>query len=161
MHFTVVKSQAILIIRLGVAEVIYHSSWGRRSYFRRNLIMIIFCQLQNDEISTSLDMFRHNNFACGLCLSIVALTATMCLYNVSRGDELIKRKKPININIQPFLINIFQLHSNAARIYDYCVVQQNFHFSTQARSEFRLCNRAKFRRFITQLIIRKKTVAKP
>ena len=47
----------------------------------------------------------------------------MCLYNVSRGDELIKRKKPKNINIQPFLINIFQLHSNAARIYDYCMVQ--------------------------------------
>ena len=56
----------------------------------------------------------------------------MCLYSVSRGDELIKRKKPKNINIQPFLINIFQLHSNAARIYDYCVVQQNFHFSTRA-----------------------------
>ena len=37
-HFTVVKSQAILIIRLGVTEVIYHSSWGRRSYFRRNFI---------------------------------------------------------------------------------------------------------------------------
>ena len=37
-HFTVVKSQAILIIRLGVAEIIYHSSWGRRSYFRRNFI---------------------------------------------------------------------------------------------------------------------------
>ena len=37
-HFTVVKSQAILLIRLGVAEVIYHSSWGRRSYFRRNFI---------------------------------------------------------------------------------------------------------------------------
>ena len=37
-HFTVVKLQAILIIRLRGAEVIYHSSWGRRSYFRRNLI---------------------------------------------------------------------------------------------------------------------------
>ena len=37
-HFTVVKSQAILIIRLGVAEVIYHSSWGHRSYFHRNFI---------------------------------------------------------------------------------------------------------------------------
>ena len=73
-HFTVVKSQAILIIRLGVTDVIYHSSWGCRSYFRRNYI---YWQLQNDEISTSLDMFRHNNFACGLCLSIVALTATM------------------------------------------------------------------------------------
>ena len=24
--------------RLGVAEVIYHSSWGRRRYFRRNFI---------------------------------------------------------------------------------------------------------------------------
>ena len=64
-------------------------------------------------------MFRHNNFACGLCLSIVALTATMCLYNVSRGDEFIKRKKPQNINIEPFFINIFQLHSNGATIYDY------------------------------------------
>ena len=37
-RFTVVKSQAILIIRLGVTEVIYHSSWGHRSYFRRNFI---------------------------------------------------------------------------------------------------------------------------
>ena len=37
-HFTVVKSQAILIICLGVAKVIYHSSWGRRSYFHRNFI---------------------------------------------------------------------------------------------------------------------------
>ena len=37
-HFTVVKSPAILIIRLGVAEVIYHSSWGHRSYFRSNFI---------------------------------------------------------------------------------------------------------------------------
>ena len=37
-HFTVVKSQAILIIRLGVTEVIYHSSWGHRSYFHRNFI---------------------------------------------------------------------------------------------------------------------------
>ena len=37
-HFTVVKSQAILIIRLGVAEVIYYSSSGGRSYFRRNFI---------------------------------------------------------------------------------------------------------------------------
>ena len=101
-------------------------------------------------------MFRHNNFACGLCLSIFALTATMCLYNVSRGDELIKRKKPKNINIQPFLINIFQLHSNAARICDYCMVQQNFRFSTQDQFEFRLCNRAKFRKFRTQLIIRGK-----
>ena len=57
------------------------------------LFYYFFCQLQNDEISTSLDMFRHNNFACELCLSIVALTATMCLYNVSGGDELIKRRK--------------------------------------------------------------------
>ena len=31
-HFSVVKSQAILIIRLGVAEVVYHSSWGHRRY---------------------------------------------------------------------------------------------------------------------------------
>ena len=37
-HFTVVKLQAILIIRIGVAKVIYHSSWGRRSYFRRNFV---------------------------------------------------------------------------------------------------------------------------
>ena len=35
-HFTVVKSQAILIIRLGVTEVIYNSFWGCRSYFCRN-----------------------------------------------------------------------------------------------------------------------------
>ena len=118
-------------------------------HFRRNLI-------SSPSFKTTkflprwISMFRHNNFACGLCLSIVALTATRCLYNVSRGE------KPKNINIQPFLINIFQLHSNAARIYDYCVVQQNFHFSTQAQSEFRLCNRAKFRKFRTQLIIRKK-----
>ena len=66
-HFTEVKSQAILIIRLGVTEVI------------SPVTLYIFCQLQNDEISTSLDMFRHNNFACGLCISIVALTATICL----------------------------------------------------------------------------------
>ena len=65
MHFTVVKSQAILIIRLGVTEVIYHSSWGHRSYFRYNFISSA-TELQNDEISTSLDMIRHNNFACGL-----------------------------------------------------------------------------------------------
>ena len=74
-HFTVVKSQAILIIRLGVAEVIYHSSWGRRSYFRRNFTSS--ASFKTTKISTSLDMFRHNNFACGLCISIVALTATM------------------------------------------------------------------------------------
>ena len=35
----------------------------------------------------------NNNFACGLCLSIIALTATMCLYNVCRGNEWIRRKK--------------------------------------------------------------------
>ena len=38
-------------------------------------------------------MFRHNNFACGLCLSIVALTATMWLYNICREGEWIKRKQ--------------------------------------------------------------------
>ena len=27
-----------LIIRLGAAEIIYHSSWGGRSYFRRSFI---------------------------------------------------------------------------------------------------------------------------
>ena len=51
-HFTVIKSQAILIIRLGVAEVISATTW----------------YLLPDEISTSLDMFKHNNFACGLQL---------------------------------------------------------------------------------------------
>ena len=56
-------------------------------------------------------MFRHNNFACGLCISIVALTATMCLYNVSRADELIKGKKPKNINIQPS----WSISSNSTR----------------------------------------------
>ena len=35
------------------------------------------------------------------------------------------------MNIQPFLINIFQLHSNAARLYDYGATK--FHFSTQAQ----------------------------
>ena len=69
-NFTVVKSQAILLIRLGVAEV----------------ISAVTLYLHH-EISTSLDMFRHNNFACGLCLSIVALPATMCLYNVSGGTN--------------------------------------------------------------------------
>ena len=65
-HFTVVKSQAILSIP---------ASWGHRSYFRRNFISS--ASFKTTKISTSLDMFRHNNFACGLCISIVALTATM------------------------------------------------------------------------------------
>ena len=65
-HFTVVKSQAILSIP---------ASWGHRSYFRRNSISS--ASFKTTKISTSLDMFRHNNFACGLCISIVALTATM------------------------------------------------------------------------------------
>ena len=38
-------------------------------------------------------MFRNNNFACGLCLSIVALTATMCLCNVNRGGRINRKKK--------------------------------------------------------------------
>ena len=80
-HFTVVRSQAILFIRLGVSEVISAVT----------LHLLPASKRQN--ISTPLDMFRHNNFACGFCLSIVALTATMCLYNVSCGDELVKRKK--------------------------------------------------------------------
>ena len=44
----------------------------------------------------------NNNFLCGLCLSMVALTATICLYNVCGGGERIKRemkKNHININI--------------------------------------------------------------
>ena len=65
-HFTVVKSQAILSIL---------ASWGHRSYFCRNFIS--FASFKTMKISTSLDMFRHNNFACGLCIPIVALTATM------------------------------------------------------------------------------------
>ena len=105
-HFTVVKSQAILIIRLGVAEVIYHSSCGGRLY--------IFCLPQVIKISRILDMFKHNNLACGLCILIVALTVTMCLHNVSRWDELIKRKKPKKHQYPTFLLNIFQLHSNAS-----------------------------------------------
>ena len=102
-HFTLVKSQAILSIP---------TSWGHRSYFRRNFISS--ASFKTTRISTSLDMFRHNNFACGLCISIVALTATMCLYNVSREDELIKRKKPKKHQNPTFLINIFQPHSNAS-----------------------------------------------
>ena len=48
-------------------------------------------------------MFRHNNFARGLFLSIVVLTATMCLYNASRGDELKKKKKAKNYQYPTFL----------------------------------------------------------
>ena len=104
-HFTVVKSQAILIIRLRVTEVISAVT-----------LYLLPCQLQNDEISTSLDMSRHNNFACGLCLSIVALTATICLYNVSGEDELIKRKKSQKTSISNlFLINISQLQLHSKR----------------------------------------------
>ena len=65
-HFTVVKSQAILSIP---------ASWGHRSYLRSNFISS--ASFKTTKISTSLDMFRHNNFACGLCISIVALTTTM------------------------------------------------------------------------------------
>ena len=65
-HFTVVKSQAIFSIP---------ASWGHKSYFRRNFISPA-C-FKTTKISTSLIMFRHNNFACGLCISIVALTTTM------------------------------------------------------------------------------------
>ena len=54
-HFTVVKSQAILSIP---------ASWGDRSYFRRNFISS--ASFKMTKISTSLDMSRHNNFACGL-----------------------------------------------------------------------------------------------
>ena len=97
-HFTVVKSQAILIIRLGVTEVIsavtLHLLPASK---RRNFYLVGYVQAQQ------------------FCVSIIALTATMCLYNVSRRGKWIKRKKPKNINIiQPFLINIFQLHSNAS-----------------------------------------------
>ena len=105
-------TQKLFFIRLGVAEII-------------SAVTLYLLPASKRRISTSLDMFRHNNFACGLCLSIVTLTATMCLYNVSRGDELIKRKKPKTINIKPFLINIFQLHSNAVRIYN-CVATKTF-----------------------------------
>ena len=65
-HFIVVKSQAILSIP---------ASWGHRSYFRRNFISS--ASFKATKMSTSLDMYRHNNFACGICISIVALTATM------------------------------------------------------------------------------------
>ena len=36
-----------------------------------------------------------------------------------KEKEKEKEKAQKHPNIQPFLINIFQLHSNAARIYDY------------------------------------------
>ena len=113
-HFTVVKLQAILIIHLGVTEVIYHSSWVAEVISAVTLYLLpasewrIFCLV---------GYVQAQQFCVWTLL--ITLTATMCLYNVSRRDELIKRKKPKNINIQPFLINIFQLHSNAARIYDY------------------------------------------
>ena len=82
-HFTVVKSQAVLflgsqklfILRLGVAEVISAVTlYLLPASKRQNFYLVGYA--------------RHNNFACGFCLSIVTLTATMCLYNVSRGDEL-------------------------------------------------------------------------
>ena len=79
-HFTVVKSRAILIIRLGVVEVISAVTlYLMPASKRRNFYLVGYVQAQQ--------------FACRLCLSIVALTATMCLYNVSRGNALIKRKE--------------------------------------------------------------------
>ena len=55
-HFTVVKLQAILIIHLGVTEVIYHSSWGRRSYFCCNFIssLVGYVQVQQFCVRTLL-----------------------------------------------------------------------------------------------------------
>ena len=85
-HFTVVKSQAILIIRLGVAEVIYHSSWDRRSYFCRNFISSASFKTTKflaRWICSGTTVLRVDS----ALISIVALTTTICLYNVSRGDE--------------------------------------------------------------------------
>ena len=76
-------------------------------------------------------MFRHNNFACGLCLSIVALTATMWLYNVKGGDELIKRKKAKKHQYLTFPDQY--LPTPLERSETPTMMQQNFHFSTQAQ----------------------------
>ena len=125
-------------------------------------------------------MFRHNNFASGLCLSIVALTATMCLYNVSRGDEFIERKKAPKHQYQTFLHQYlptplkrsdnlwlwcnknlsWSISSNSTRMQreSATMVQQNFHYSIQAPSEFRLCNRAGNSQHQEQ---KQKTEAKP
>ena len=117
----VLGSQNLLIIRLGVAEVIS---------------AVTLYHLPALQISTSLDMFSHNNFACGMCSWIVALIATMCLYNVSGGDQLIKRKKKSKIHQYPTFTDQYlpTLHSMI-------MVQQN---STKeySISEFRLCNRS-------------------
>ena len=88
-HFTVAKSHAILIIHLGIAEVIYHSSWGRRNYFRRNFI---------SSASFETTKFLPRWICSGTTILHVdfAYRSTMCLYNVSRGDELIKRIKRKN-----------------------------------------------------------------
>ena len=105
-HFTAVKSQAILTIRLGVAEVISAVTlYLLPASKRRNFCLVGYVQAQQFCVWTLL-IDRH-------------FDSNDVLYNVSRGGELTKRKKPKNINIQPFLINIFQLHSNAVRIYDY------------------------------------------
>ena len=99
-HFNVVKPQAILINRLEVAEVIYHSSWGRRSYFRRNFISSASFKTTKF-LPRWICSIRHNIFACGLCLS--------------RGDELIKRKYTVNYTVaylrQMNLINLNLLSS--------------------------------------------------
>ena len=79
-------------------------------------------------------MFRHNNFARGLCLSIVALTATMCLYNVSGGDELIKKKeKPKKQQYPTFPDQYLPTPNPLERTETLTMVQQNFHFSAQAQ----------------------------
>ena len=65
-------------------------------------------------------------------------TAEITSVNVSHEDELIKRKKPKNINIQPSL----SISSNSTRTPARNCGATNFHFSTQAQSEFGLCNRA-------------------
>ena len=76
-HFTVFKSQAILIIRLGVAEVICHSSWGRRSCFRRNFTFS--ASFKTTKFLPRWTCSGTTNLRVD-CISIIALTATMCLY---------------------------------------------------------------------------------
>ena len=103
-YLFVLGSQKLFIIRLGVAEAISAVTlYLLPASKRRKFLPRWICS------GTILRVFSAYR-------SGVALTATMCLYNVSGGDELIKRKTPKNISIQPFLINTFQLHSNAARL---------------------------------------------
>ena len=79
-HFTVVKSQAVLIIRLGVAEVISAVTlYVLPASKRRNFYLVGYVQVQQFCVWTLLIDRRFDSNDVSV--------------NVSRGDELIKRKR--------------------------------------------------------------------